>query len=438
MTESRHVHPRSRWIQLAASVLAMMAIANLQYAWTLFTIPLAESLGVRLSAVQLTFTLFILAETWLVPIEGYLIDRFGARRIVTLGGILVGLGWIGSGLADTLWSAAFWRSLYFWYTLGGVGAGAVYGAAIGTALKWFPDRRGLAAGLTAGAYGAGTALTVLPIQAMLDASGYRATFIVWGTLQGLIVMAAAQVLAAPPPGWRPRRQGRVSSTRVVQALESSTPWQMVRTGTFWTMYFMMAMVAFGGLMVTAQLKPIAASYGLDRHVLAFGVTALGLALILDRVLNGITRPFWGWVSDHIGRYNTMAIAFTLEALAILMLLQLLHHPVWFVVLSGFVFFAWGEIYSLFPAAIGDVFGPRYATTNYGIQYTAKGTASVFAGWGAAALVETTGSWLPVFWVAVTCDLAAAALAFFWLRPLVARLTERRAAQPAALGPAVVT
>lgn len=438
MTDPAGVPVKNRWIQLSACVLAMMAIANLQYAWTLFTLPLAESLGVRLSAVQLAFTLFILAETWLVPVEGYLIDRFGARRIVTLGGVLVGLGWIGSGLADTLWAAEFWRGLYFWYTLGGVGAGAVYGASIGTALKWFPDRRGLAAGLAAGAYGAGTALTVLPIQAMIDASGYRAAFITWGVIQGLVVMGAAQLLAAPPAGWQPVRGLRLPGSRVVQAAASSTPWQMVRTGTFWTMYVMMAMVAFGGLMVTAQLKPIAATFGLDKHVLAWGVTALGFALILDRILNGITRPFWGWVSDHIGRYNTMAIAFTLEALGILALLQLLHHPVWFVVLSGLVFFAWGEIYSLFPAAIGDVFGPKYATTNYGIQYTAKGTASVFAGWGAAALVEASGSWLPVFWVAVACDLTAAALAFFWLRPLVARLTEQRAAQAATLGRVVVT
>jgi MFS family permease len=164
---------------------------------------------------------------------------------------------------------------------------------------------------------------------------------------------------------------------------------------------------------------------MDKVVLMSGVTALGLALILDRILNGITRPFWGWVSDHIGRYTTMAIAFTLEAIAILTLIQFIDRPLLFVVLSGFVFFAWGEIYSLFPAAIGDIFGPDYATTNYGIQYTAKGTASIFAGWGAAWLVESYGSWPPVFWVAVGCDVIAAALAFFWLRPLAARLTQRQ-------------
>jgi OFA family oxalate/formate antiporter-like MFS transporter len=402
-------------------MLAMMAIANLQYSWTLFTIPLTESLGVRLSAVQLAFTFFILAETWLVPVEGYLIDRLGARSVVTVGGVLVGLGWIGSGLVQSL------GGLYFWYTIGGVGAGAVYGAAIGTALKWFPDRRGLAAGLAAGSYGFGTALTVIPIQRMIESSGYNAAFIFWGAVQGVVVIATAQLLHKPPPGWSPPGRGFTFARRslVSKIQVSYTPLQMVRTPTFWLMYLMMTLVAFGGLMVTAQLRPIAASYGLDKQVIWFGITALGLALVLDRILNGITRPFWGWVSDHIGRYTTMAIAFSLEALAIFALLQFIDRPLWFVVLSGFVFFAWGEIYSLFPAAIGDVFGPDYATTNYGIQYTAKGTASIFAGWGAAMLLEATGSWPSVFWVAVGCDLMAAALAFFWLRPLVARLTKER-------------
>ncbi|HSF16059.1 MAG TPA: oxalate/formate MFS antiporter [Vicinamibacteria bacterium] len=409
-------HAANRWLQLVAAIVGMMAIANLQYAWTLFTIPLSESLGVRLSAVQIAFTLFVLFETWLVPVEGYLIDRFGARVVVSVGSLLVAAGWIGSGVTDSI------GGLYFWYALGGIGAGAVYGASMGTALKWFPDRRGLAAGLTAGAYGFGTALTIIPIQRIIDSSGYRTAFIFWGAVQGIIVLVSAQFLRKPPVSWRPgSAAGSATRSRVVQSQRSYRPAQMVRTATFWLMYAMMTMVAFGGLMVTAQLKPIAADFGMDKTILAFGVTALGLALILDRILNGVTRPFWGWISDHIGRYNTMAVAFTLEAAGIFTLLHLVHNPVGFVVLSGLVFFAWGEIYSLFPAAIGDVFGPAYATTNYGIQYTAKGTASIFAGWGAAWLVEAAGSWEPVFWVAGACDLAAAALAFFWLKPLVQKM-----------------
>lgn len=409
----------NRWWQLGACIVAMMAIANLQYAWTLFTIPLTKSLNVTLSAVQLTFTIFILVETWLVPFEGYLVDRLGARLVVSVGGILVGLGWIGSGFTHSL------GGLYSWYALGGVGAGAVYGACVGTALKWFPDRRGLAAGLTAGSYGFGTALTVLPINRMIAGSGYQSAFITWGIIQGIVVFVAAQFMLAPPRGWKPAGWEQVVARireKVQQSAISYTPLQMVRTGRFWLMYLMMMLVAFGGLMVTAQLKPIAVSYGLDKTVVLWGVTALGLALILDRILNGVTRPFWGWVSDHIGRTNTMALAFTAEALAIFTLLLLVDRPIWFVILTGLTFFGWGEIFSLFPATIGDVFGPEYATTNYGIQYTAKGTASIFAGWGAAKLVEIGGSWIPVFWVAVACDLLAAGLALFWLKRLVVKAT----------------
>jgi MFS transporter, OFA family, oxalate/formate antiporter len=434
--DERHERIVNRWWQLVACIIAMMAIANLQYAWTLFTIPLTQRLQAPLSSVQLAFTLFILAETWLVPFEGYLVDRLGARRIVTVGGCLVGLSWIGCGLAASL------RALWVAYAIGGIGAGAIYGACVGTALKWFPDRRGLAAGLTAGAYGFGTALTVIPIQWTIAGRGYQSAFLIWGFLQGLVVMAAAWFLRAPPAGWQPagwERDAAMIQRNMYQSAVSYTPWQMVQTGPFWLMYLLMTLVAFGGLMVTAQLKPIAATYGLDQTVVLFGVTALGLALILDRVLNGLTRPFWGWVSDHIGRYHTMTLAFTLEALAIVVLLQLVHHPLWFILLTGVTFFAWGEIFSLFPAAIGDVFGPDYATTNYGIQYTAKGIASIAAGWGAAKILEMTNSWLPVFWIAVACDLLAAGLACFGLRMLVARRIARlKGEAPRLAGPSGVS
>jgi OFA family oxalate/formate antiporter-like MFS transporter len=416
--------PKRGW-QLAGCIVMMMAVANLQYAWTLFTIPISKAMGVKLSAVQLAFTIFILLETWLVPFEGWLIDKLGARLVVSVGGLMVGLSWIGSGMVTSL------GGLYFWYGFGGVGAGAVYGACMGQALKWFPDRRGLAAGATAGSYGFGTALTVLPIQAMIGSSGYQSAFIVWGIIQGLVVIGVSQFMLAPPDGWKPADWKPVALVAAAQSQVSYTPTQMLHSGIFYLMYFMMALVAFGGLMVTAQLKPIAATYGLDKTVVLFGITALSMALMLDRILNGLTRPFWGWVSDHIGRYNTMAIAFGLEGCAIIALLNLVNRPLWFVVLTGFTFFAWGEIFSLFPAAIGDIFGPKYATTNYGIQYTAKGTASIFAGWGAAVILEMTGSWIPVFWIAVGCDLTAAFLAVVALKPLVASRMAQVKLRPAA-------
>src|SRR6059058_1815609 len=371
------IHPSriiNRWAQLVAGIIAMMAIANLQYAWTLFTKPLQAHLHVSLTAIQGVFSLFILLETWLVPFEGYLVDRIGPRLMLGLGGILVGLGWILSGHAETL------RSLYFWYCVGGVGAGIVYGGTVGNALKWFPDHRGLCVGLTAGAYGIGTALTVAPIDSMMKASGYQHTLITWGMIQGIVVVLAALVLATPPAGWAPpgwKVKEAQAKPKVRVSSVDMTPWQMLHTGSFWVIYLMMTLVAFGGLVVTAQLNPMAVSYHVDSVVVAFGMTALVLAIEVDRILNGLTRPFWGWVSDHIGRCNAMALAFGLEALAILALLRLVDHPIWFVVLSGATFFAWGEIFSLFPATIGDVFGPAYATTNYGIQYTSKGVAAIF-------------------------------------------------------------
>jgi OFA family oxalate/formate antiporter-like MFS transporter len=414
----------NRWGQLAVGIGAMMAIANLQYAWTLFTIPLTRELGTTLAAVQVAFTLFVLAETWLVPFEGYLVDRLGARVVVSVGGVLVGVSWVWSGLTHSL------GGLYMAYALGGVGAGAVYGSCIGTVLKWFPDRRGLAAGLTAGAFGAATAVSVIPIQRMMASSGYQTTFIVWGLVQGLCVLGAAQFMARPPettpggPG-----TGAPAAPTALQSARSYTPLEMLGTLRFWVMYAMMTLISFGGLMVTAQIKPIAHVYGMDGYVLFGAVTALSLALIIDRLLNGVTRPFWGWVSDHIGRYNTMAIAFGAEAVAIFALIHLIAHPLAFVVLTGCAFFAWGEIFSLFPATIADVFGPRYASTNYGLQYTAKGISSIFAAWGAAHLVGIFGSWTPILWAAVVCDLTAMALALFCLKPLVAAAI-RRDARPA--------
>jgi len=199
-----------------------------------------------------------------------------------------------------------------------------------------------------------------------------------------------------------------------------TPLQMLRQPSFYIIYLMMTMLAFGGLVVTAQLNPMASSYYVDKVVVAFGMTALVLAITVDRLLNGLTRPFWGWVSDHIGRENAIFASFILEAIAVYALLQLISRPVWFVALSGLCFFAWGNIFSLFPSITGDLYGNKWATTNYGIVYTAKGVAAAFAGPGAAWLFAKTGSWTKVFWAMIICDLIAAFMALLWLKPLAAR------------------
>ncbi len=378
----------NRWVILFFSVVSMVAVANFQYGWTLFVLPLQRHLNQTAALISVTFTVFVLLETWLVPFEGWLVDKFGPRLLVMLGGVLAGLGWVGSGKAESL------TALYLSYAVCGIGAGIVYGTAIGSALKWFPDHRGLAAGLTAAGFGAGSALTVYPLTKMIDpagqpaGSGYQHTFIVWGIIQGIVVVIAALFLKAPPAGWLPKtwRSKGAEEVRTRQVAVSFTSGEMASTPHFWLMYIMMTMVATGGLMATAQLAPMAADFKVDKfpvHFLWWTLPALTFALQADRVINGLCRPFWGWVSDHIGREKTMSVAFGLEAVAIFALLRFAHNPLLFIVFSAFTFFGWAEIYSLFPALCGDFFGRKHATANYGYLYTAKGTASMFVPIGAA-------------------------------------------------------
>ncbi len=318
----------------------------------------------------------MLLETWLVPFEGWLVDKFGPRLLVMLGGILAGLGWVASGRAETL------TALYLSYAVAGIGAGIVYGTAVGSALKWFPDHRGLAAGLTAAGFGAGAALTVDPIAKMIASAGYQATFIRWGIIQGIVVVVAALFLASPPAGWLPKTW-RTKGSEEVKKRQSPVDFksgEMIATPHFWLMYVMMVMVGTGGLMATAQLAPMAIDYKVDKTLVTFlgmSFVALTFALQADRVLNGLCRPFWGWVSDHIGRENTMTLAFGLEAIAKFALISFASRPLAFVLLTAFTFFGWGEIFSLFPALCGDFFGRKHATANYGFLYTAKGTAAFF-------------------------------------------------------------
>jgi OFA family oxalate/formate antiporter-like MFS transporter len=402
----------------------MLAIANLQYAWTLFTTDLTKVFHARLDAVQWTLTFFIIAQTALFPLNAYLIDRFGPRLMITIAAVLVAVGWVGAGLANSL------LALYVVYAIGGIGAGAVYGGCIGVAMKWFPDRRGLCVGVVAGSYGFGTALTTLPISYLIDHRGYRTAFILFGAIQGLVVLISAQFLRMPPLNWSPPNWEALKQKiqkRVYQSSCECTPTEMLRSGSFYLLYLMMALVTASGLMLSAQLKPIAVSYGYDKMALFTGFTVLTMTLSLNQVLNGSARPFFGWVSDRIGRYDTMAIVFVIEAVTIIVLTLVVAHPFWFIATSALMFFAWGDIYSLFPAAIADIFGSRHATTNYGIQYTAKGVGSILAGPGAALLMTRTGSWLPVFWTAVVCNVIAAGLAVLWLKPRVARLMREQLA-----------
>jgi OFA family oxalate/formate antiporter-like MFS transporter len=396
------------WIQLVAGVLGMVAIANLQYGWTLFVDPIEAKFHWGRPAIQVAFTLFVLAETWLVPIEGYLVDRFGPRPMVALGGVLVGCAWMLNAWVGTL------KGLYLAALIGGTGAGIVYGTSIGNALKWFPHRRGLAAGITAAAFGAGSALTVLPISNMIRDRGFEAAFFWFGLGQGILVLAVSLVLRAPAEkGGKP-----VAMAANLRPAPDATALEMVCTPIFWLVYAMFTLVATGGLMAAAQLGPIAKHYEIANvPVSLFGITAAALpfALALDRILNGVSRPFFGWVSDHLGRENTLGVALVLEGLAILLFINYVRVPVMFVILTGLTFFAWGEIYSIFPALCGDLFGRKHATTNYGLLYTAKGTAALLVPVG-SYIQLSTGSWKPVFIMASAFDFTAALLALCVLKP----------------------
>lgn len=407
-----------RWIQLAMAMVCMATIANLQYGWTLFVDPFAERFGWSHTAIQTAFAVFVLFQTWSVPVEGYMVDRHGPRPVVLVGGLLCAIGWVMNAFVDSL------ALLYIAAAITGTGAGAVYGTCVGTALKWFPDRRGLAVGLVVACFGAGSALTVVPISSVIASRGYEAAFQYFGLGQGLLVIALALGLEDPNKMLQ-RLDIQPPPSRLPQTRRDYTPAETLRQPVFWVMYAVFVLVAAGGLVATAQLAPMARDFRIHDvpvNIAGLVLPALTFALALDRALNGLTRLFFGWVSDRIGREETMVIAFLLEAVIILSMYELGAHPLGFVLLTGLLFFAWGEIYSLFPSTCADTFGSRYAAANAGMLYTAKGVASLAVPLSSAA-VAATGDWGGVFLAAGAMNLVAAALVWFVLRPRRYRLLE---------------
>ena len=403
----------NRWIQLAAGVTAMIVISNFQYAFTLFTPGLKQQFAtVPYSDIALIYTLFILFETWPVPVAGYFIDKFGIRNLMLIGAVLILLGWVLGGMFAT---SVF--HLYIYYgALAGTGCGIIYIATVANAIKWFPDKRGLAAGLTAAGFGGGSALTLIPINATITSLGWAGAMTTWGIGQGVVAIAMALILHHPPKGWLPKDW--VQPKAVVQTRKDFTAKQMMSQKEFYIMYFMFLMVCTGGLMTTGNMSQIAKSLNV------FEATFMGIAIVpLTATIAGVTNAFarimWGAVSDRFGREYTMAFAFTLEGVLIFMMTQIMGNPIAFMILMPFVFLAWGEIYALFSAITGDVFGPKNASGNYGILYTAKGAASIMAGWGAAAVAAAyAGSFSVPYYIAAVFDLTAAALALFVLRPII--------------------
>ena len=401
----------NRWNQLVLGIIAMMAISSPQYVWTLFTGPLNQKLGTTLAELQWTFSLLIILQTWFSPLQAYLVDRFGPRLLISVGALLSGGSWVLSSYVDNLWT------LYFTYgVLGGFGTGIIYVGIIGLMVRWFPDRRGLATGLAAAGYGFGAIFTSFPIDSMIKSSGYAYTLLVWGIIQGAIGILAAQWLRLPPENYQVAATAQPAAIASQQTRRSYTPAEMLANPIFWLLFVMMCMMSTSGLMVVSNVGPFANDYKVAQ-AMVLGMAALPLSLTLSRFTNGLTRPFFGWVSDHIGREPTMALAFSLECLAILVLFAFINQPALFVVLTGLVFFGWGEIFSLFPSTLTDTFGPKYAATNYGFLYIAQGVGSILGGPAAAFLKQTTGSWTAVFIVVAVLDALTALLAITVLQPM---------------------
>jgi OFA family oxalate/formate antiporter-like MFS transporter len=394
---------QNRWFQLTASLVAMIMIANLQYAWTLFVKPIQHATGWKLSDVQWGFTLFILCQTWVQPFEGWLIDRLGQRSFITIAGVLCGVGWASLGWAHTL------PELYALYATAGVGASLVYGASMGSALKWFRERRGLASGIMAAGFASGTSLFIPVIARTIAADGYQAAFLRTGIFQGVVIVIVAQFLRMPP------REAATTAPKVGARIGSHqfTTGEMLGSGHFYLLYLMFLLMGIGGLLVTAQVGPIATTWG-------FSSATLVLAATLSPLANGGGRIFWGLVSDRIGRERTMLVAFALQAVCLWLVVTVGRtSAMWFILTLMATYFTWGEIYALFPAALADYFGTRHATSNNCVLYTSKGVASIVAGGLAAKLFESYGTWTPAFAGSAIMALASAVLAVGLWRAAVA-------------------
>jgi OFA family oxalate/formate antiporter-like MFS transporter len=375
----------------------MIMIANLQYSWTLFVKPMQQSTGWRLSDIQWAFTLFILFQTWVQPAQGFLIDRMGPRIFTTLAGVLCGIGWAGLGLVSSL------SGLYALYVLAGIGAALVYGGCIGSALKWFTKERGFAAGLIAAGFGGGTALFIPFIAWMIQNRGYQTAFLWTGIFQGVVIVLVAQFLRHPPT--QPAAAVKATAGSAVLGQHQFTTGEMLRTPQFYAVYLAFVMMATGGLLVTANAGPISQSWGIQAAELA-------LATSLNALANGASRISWGWVSDKIGRELAMGVAFAVQALCLVLVLTVGRlSGTWFTVTLVLTFFTWGEVFSLFPSLLGDYYGAKHATSNYGVLYSAKGVASIIAGGIAAMLFERFGTWTACFYGSAALALGAAVIAF---------------------------
>ena len=405
-TEGTPVKYPNRWIQLVLGIVCMATVANLQYGWTLFVSPMQDKWGWSRTAIQLAFTIFIFFETWLVPVEGWAADKWGPGPVIMFGAVFAALGWVLNSYASSL------TALYIAAVISGLGAGAVYGTAVGQAVKWFPDKRGLAAGATAAGFGAGAAFTVIPVANMINSSGYQQAFFVFGIGQGIVIAICSFFM--PKAKLDPSIK---AVPRLITSKMDFTPTEIMRQPVFWLIYLCFVGVGSGGIMATASFGPVARDYGIARiPVTLLGVTLplLTMAMSIDNVCNGATRPLCGYISDRVGRENTMLVVFGMEGVSLLGLVFYGRDPLGFMIFAAMTFAFWGEIFSLFPSMCADTFGAKNAAGNAGTLYTAKGTSSLLVPF--AAGMSAGGNWDRVFILSACIAFTCSFLAFFVLKP----------------------
>lgn len=386
----------NRWVQLIVAIIIMVLIAGVEYGWSKYANPLTKELHAPLDAVQYAFTIGIIAWGIGQPAVGFVVDRIGPRWVTVACGFAVGIGWAMMGQVHSL------AGLYFWYFIAGLGGGLVYGVAIGTSTRWFPDKRGLANGLVAAGFGAGS-LVFLPIITSSLKHSVSAAFFNVGIVQLVVIVILAFVLKWPV-------KEKVQKVKKVVQEGDLTPGQILQTGQFWLLWVTFFGMQLGGLLLAANAVPIAKDFGIT----AAFITA---ALTMQNLANGGSRILWGWISDHLGRYRTMGLGFFLNAVVFVLFPTLAKSGTGYVLAVTLAFLTWGEIYSLFPSVSADVFGTTYSTTSYGLLYTAKGVGGVFGG-GFGAYIAMKMGWQGSFTIAAVFALFSSIMAIFVIPRLV--------------------
>ncbi len=412
----------NRWVQLIAGIAGMIVISNYQYSFTLFAPGMKQQFAsVSYKDIASIFSLFMLFQTWLLPVSGYLLSRFGTRKLMIIGSIGISLGWV---LGGTVAKSVFDLYIYYGF-VAGTGVGIVWIAAVANAVKWFPDRRGLAVGLTIAGFGGGAALTLVPINATISSVGWANAMTACGAVHGTIAFVAALILRYPPEGWTParweNRAGQVAQ-RVVQTSAEYTLTHTVRTPEFYLICLVFLFGGTAGFMTTGSLSWIARSVNVTNATI-FGISVVAFTATIAGFMQSLSMIIWGAISDKYGREYTVVFAFTFEAFLIILMTQIAGHPLLFLLLFPLVTRGWIDV--LFLALTADVFGAKHVTANYSMLCIAKGLASILAGFGAVLVAPAlTGSFHISYYVGATLYVLAAVLALFVLRPAVRRRIAR--------------